>query len=105
MKKIRLLIPLFIGLVAVTAYPAFARSSEEPVNVEEVNEMSENVGYFPGCDDEKVIPLGDGFLGGEAYLQNGDEEIYLNSETDSRAITVKDAKKILKSRQAESNNQ
>ena len=31
MKKIRLLIPLFIGLVAVTAYPAFARSSEEPV--------------------------------------------------------------------------
>ena len=48
MKKIRLLIPLFIGLVAVTAYPAFARSSEEPVNVEEVNEMSENVGYFPG---------------------------------------------------------
>ena len=105
MKKIRLLISLFIGLVAVTAYPAFARSSEEPVNVEEVNEMSENVGYFPGCDDEKVIPLGDGFLGGEAYLQNGDEEIYLNSETDSRAITVIDAKKILKSRQAESNNQ
>lgn len=105
MKKIRLLIPLFIGLAAVTAYPVFARSSEEPVNVEEVNEMSENVGYFPGCDDEKVIPLGDGFLGGEAYLQNGDEEIYLNSETDSRAITVKDAKKILKSRQAESNNQ
>ena len=50
-KKIRLLIPLFIGLVAVTAYPAFARSSEEPVNVEEVNEMSENVGYFPECDD------------------------------------------------------
>ena len=31
-------------------------------------------GYFPECDDgEKVIPLGDGFLGGEAYLQNGDE--------------------------------
>lgn len=27
MKKIRLLIPLFIGLVAVTSYPAFARSS------------------------------------------------------------------------------
>lgn len=106
MKKIRLLISLFIGLVAVTAYPAFARSSEEPVNVEEVNEMSENVGYFPGCDDdEKVIPLGDGFLGGEAYLQNGDEEIYLNSETDSSAITVKEAKEILKSRQAESNNQ
>ena len=106
MKKIRLLISLFIGLVAVTSYPAFARSSEKPVNVEEVNEMSENVGYFPGCDDdEKMIPLGDGFLGGEAYLQNGDEEIYLNSETDSRAITVKDAKKILKSRQAESNNQ
>ena len=58
MKKIRLLIPLFIGLVAVTAYPAFARSSEEPVNVEEVNEANEDVGYFPGCDDdEKVIPL------------------------------------------------
>ena len=38
MKKIRLLIPLFIGLVAVTAYPAFARSSEEPVNVEEVTD-------------------------------------------------------------------
>lgn len=74
MKKIRLLIPLFIGLVAVTAYPAFARSSEEPVNVEEVNEANEDVGYFPECDDdEKVIPLGDGFLGGEAYLQNGDE--------------------------------
>ena len=66
MKKIRLLIPLFIGL--------------------------------------KVIPLGDGFLGGEAYLQNGDEEIYLNSETDSRAITVKEAKEILKSRQAEDDN-
>ena len=106
MKKIRLLIPLFIGLVAMTAYPAFARSSEEPVNVEEVNEMSEDVGYFPECDDdEKVIPLGDGFLGGEAYLQNGDEEIYLNSKTDSSAITVKEAKKILKSRQAESDNQ
>ena len=106
MKKIRLLIPLFIGLVAVSAYPAFARSSEEPVNVEEVNEMNEDVGYFPGCDDgEKVIPLGDGFLGGEAYLQNGDEEIYLNSETDSSAITVKEAKEILKSRQAESDNQ
>ena len=106
MKKIRLLIPLFIGLVAVSAYPAFARSSEEPVNVEEVNEMSENVGYFPECDDgEKVIPLGDGFLGGEAYLQNGDEEIYLNSETDSRAITVKEAKKIIESRQVESDNQ
>lgn len=103
MKKIRLLIPLFIGLVAVTAYPAFARSSEEPINVEEVNE---DVDYFPGCDDdEKVIPLGDGFLGGEAYLQNGDEEIYLNSETDSSAITVKEAKEILKSRQAESDNQ
>ena len=99
MKKIRLLIPLFIGLVAVTSYPAFARSSEEPVNVEEVNEENEDVGYFPGCDDdEKVIPLGDGFLGGEAYLQNGDEEIYLNSETDSSAITVKEAKEILKSR-------
>lgn len=103
MKKIRLLIPLFIGLVTVTAYPAFARSSEEPVNIEETNE---DVGYFPGCDDdEKVIPLGDGFLGGEAYLQNGDEEIYLNSETDSSAITVKEAKEILKSRQAESDNQ
>ena len=103
MKKIRLLIPLFIGLVAVSAYPAFARSSEEPVNIEETNE---DVGYFPGCDDdEKVIPLGDGFLGGEAYLQNGDEEIYLNSETDSSAITVKEAKEILKSRQAESDNQ
>ena len=38
MKKIRLLIPLFIGLVAMTAYPAFARSSEEPVNVEEVTD-------------------------------------------------------------------
>lgn len=106
MKKNRLLIPLFIGLVAVTAYPAFARSSEEPVNVEEVNEANEDVGYFPGCDDdEKVIPLGDGFLGGEAYLQNGDEEICLNSETDSSAITVKEAKEILKSRQAESDNQ
>ena len=105
MKKIRLLIPLFIGLVAVTSYPAFARSSEEPVNVEEVNEENEDVGYFHGCDDEKVIPLGDGFLGGEAYLQNGDEEIYLNSETDSSAITVKEAKEILKSRQAESDNQ
>lgn len=106
MKKIRLLIPLFIGLVAVIAYPVFARSSEEPVNVEEVNEMSEDVGYFPECDDdEKVIPLGDGFLGGEAYLQNGDEEIYLNSETDSSAITVKEAKEILKSRRAESDNQ
>ena len=45
------------------------------------------------------------FLGGEAYLQNGDEEIYLNSETDSSAITVKEAKEILKSRQAESDNQ
>lgn len=43
-----------------------------------------------------MIPLGDGFLGGEAYLQNGDEEIYLNSETDSSAITVKEAKEILK---------
>ena len=53
---------------------------------------------------KKVIPLGDGFLGGEAYLQNGDEEIYLNSETDSRAITVKEAKEILKSRQAEDDN-
>ena len=106
MKKIQLLVPLFVGLVAVTAYPAFARSSEEPVNIKEVKETNEDVGYFPGCDDdEKVIPLGDGFLGGEAYLQNGDEEIYLNSETDSRAITVIDAKKILKSRQAESNNQ
>ena len=52
-----------------------------------------------------MIPLGDGFLGGEAYLQNGDEEIYLNSETDSGAITVKEAKEILKSRQAESDNQ
>ena len=40
MKKIRLLIPLFIGLVAVTAYPVFARSSEEPANVEEVNEAN-----------------------------------------------------------------
>ena len=105
MKKLRLLIPLFIGLVAVTAYPAFARSSEEPVNVEKVDEANEDLGYFPGCDDEKVIPLGDGFLGGEAYLQNGDEEIYLNSETDSGAITVKEAKEILKSRQAESDNQ
>ena len=107
MKKIRLLIPLFIGLVAVSAYPAFARSSEEPVNVEEVNETNEDVGYFPGCDDddEKVIPLGDGFLGGEAYLQNGDEEIYLNSETDSSAITVKEAKKIIESRQVESDDQ
>ena len=76
------------------------------VYVEEVNETNEDVGYFPGCDDdEKVIPLGDGFLGGEAYLQNGDEEIYLNSETDSSAITVKEAKEILKSRQAESDNQ
>ena len=106
MKKLRLLIPLFIGLVAVTAYPAFARSSEEPVNVEEVNEMSENVGYFPECDDgEKVIPLGDGFLGGEAYLQNGDEEIYLNSETDTSAITVKEAKEILKNRKTKADNQ
>ena len=105
MKKLRLLIPLFIGLVAVTAYPAFARASEEPVNAEEVNETTDDVGYFPGCDDEKVIPLGDGFLGGEAYLQNGDEEIYLNSETDSSAITVKEAKEILKSLQEESDNQ
>ena len=103
MKRIRLLIPLFIGLVAVSVYPAFARSSEEPVNVEKANE---DVGYFPGCDDdEKVILLGDGFLGGEAYLQNGDEEIYLNSETDSSAITVKEAKEILKTKQAEADNQ
>ena len=93
MKKLRLLIPLFIGLVAVSAYPAFARSSEEPVNVEEVNETNEDVGYFPGCDDD------------EAYLQNGDEEIYLNSETDSSAITVKEAKEILESRQVESDDQ
>lgn len=106
MKKLRLLIPLFIGLVAVSAHPAFARSSEEPVNVEEVNETNEDVGYFPGCDDdEKVIPLGDGFLGGETYLQNGNEEIYLNSETDSSAITVKEAKEILESRQVESDDQ
>lgn len=104
MKRIRLLIPLFIGLVAVSAYPAFARSSEEPVNVEEVDEANEDVVYFPGCDDEKVIPLGEGFLGGEAYLQNGDEEIYLNSKTDSSAITVKEAKEILKSRQVEDDN-
>ena len=76
MKKIRLLIPLFIGLVAVTAYPAFARSSEEPVNVEKVDEANEDLGYFPGCD-----------------------------ETDSGAITVKEAKEILKSRQAESDKQ
>ena len=55
--------------------------------------------------DEKVIPLGDGFLGGEAYLQNGNEEIYLNSETDSSAITVKEAKEILESRQVESDDQ
>ena len=105
MKKLRLLIPLFIGLVAVSAYPAFARSSEEPVNVEEVNETNEDVVFFPGCDDEKVIPLGDGFLGGEAYLQNGDEEIYLNSETDTSAITVKEAKEILKNRKTKADNQ
>ena len=96
---------IFGFFLSVSAYAAFARSSEEPVNVEEVNETNEDVGYFPGCDDdEKVIPLGDGFLGGEAYLQNGDEEIYLNSETDSCAITVKEAKEILKSRQAEDDN-
>ena len=106
MKKLRLLIPLFIALAIVSAYPAFARSSEEPVNVEEVNEANEDIGYFPGCDDdEKVIPLGDGFLSGEAYLQNGDEEIYLNSETDSNAITVKEAKEILKNKHAEADNQ
>ena len=106
MKKLRLLIPLFIGLVAVSAYPAIARSSEEPVNVEEVNETNEDVVFFPGCDDdEKVIPLGDGFLGGEAYLQNGDEEIYLNSETDTSAITVKEAKEILKNRKTKADNQ
>lgn len=52
-----------------------------------------------------MIPLGDGFLGGEAYLQNGNEEIYLNSETDSSAITVKEAKEILESRQVESDDQ
>lgn len=96
---------LFIGLVAVSIYPAFARSSEEPVNVEEVDETNEDVEYFPGCDDdEKVIPLGDGFLGGEAYLQNGDQEIYLNSETDSSAITVKEAKEILKTKHVEIDN-
>lgn len=53
MKKIQLLVPLFVGLVAVTAYPAFARSSEEPVNIEEVKETNEDVGYFPGCDDDE----------------------------------------------------
>lgn len=52
-----------------------------------------------------MIPLGDGFLGGEAYLQNGNEEIYLNSETDSSVITVKEAKEILESRQVESDDQ
>ena len=62
-----------------------------------MDEANEDVVYFPGCDDdEKVIPLGEDFLGGEAYLQNGDEEIYLNSKTDSSAITVKEAKEILK---------
>lgn len=106
MKNKTLLAVALVAALGFTTCSVFARSSEEPVNVEEVNETNEDVGYFPGCDDdEKVIPLGDGFLGGEAYLQNGDEEIYLNSETDSGAITVKEAKEILKSRQAESDNQ
>ena len=52
-----------------------------------------------------TLPLGDGFLGGEAYLQNGDEEIYLNSETDTSAITVKEAKEILKNRKTKADNQ
>ncbi len=103
MKKSRLLIPLFIGLVAVSVYPAFASSSEEPTNVDEGNE---DVDYFSGWDDnEKVIPLGGGFLGGEAYLQDGDQEIYLNSETDPSAITVKEAKEMLKNRHAESDDE
>ncbi len=106
MKKIKLLIPLFIGIVAISAYPTFARSSEAPLINEETDEANVDVSYFPNCDDnDKVIPLGGGFLGGEAYLQNGDQEIYLNSETDPSAITVKEAKEIIKNRQSETENQ
>lgn len=92
--KFKTWIPLLIGAVCFASYPVLARSSEEPVPVESECQTMNEDSWSQWDDNEKVLPLGDGFLSGEAWMQDGDHTIYLNSETDPNAITVKEAKEI-----------
>lgn len=95
MKKLQLFIPLFVGICTITVYSVWATTNETIATTNSSEATSEN--YFPGCnDDDKVIQLEDGgFLGGQAFLQDGENTIYLDSETDENAITVKEAKQII----------
>ncbi len=97
MKKIKLFIPLFVGISTISAYSVFANSND--IQPTSVSYEACEVDYFPGLnDDDKVIQLDDGgFLNGQAWLQDGNNTIYLNSETDPNAITIKEAKEIIKS--------
>ena len=92
--KFKAWIPLLICAACFVSYPVLARSSEEPVLVENESQTVDDDPWSQWDDNEKVLPLGDGFLCGEAWMQDGDHTIYLNSETDPNAITVKEAKEI-----------
>lgn len=103
MKKLKIFIPLFIGVCSITVYSVWASSNEVSPTVDSSESTSiDNVSTedFPGhSDDDKVIQLEDGgFLYGRAWLQDGDKTIELNSETDQNAITVSEAKKIINSK-------
>lgn len=96
---------LAFALVAALGFTTCSVFAEE-LGAKPVNQENTEVLFGDLNDNDKVVELEDGgFLYGEAYLQNGNEEIYLNSETDSSAITVKEAKEILESRQVESDDQ
>lgn len=88
--KLKILFVLtFIITIGFTTGTIFAKSNEMAINT---NESMDVLSDYD--ENEKVIPLDGGFLGGEAWLQNGNQEIYLNSETDPAAITIKEARKF-----------
>lgn len=104
MKTIKLFIPLCIGLSALFAYPAFARSSEEPVEVD-TTEKEEYIEAFPDLDEnDKILPLGEGWLHGQATVTDGGNEIQYDSDTDPNAITVKELREKLYKEYLERNN-
>lgn len=102
MKKINFFISLFIGICSITVYSVWASSNDVSPSTnftESTSNDSIPIEDFPDLsDDDKVIQLDDGgFLYGKATLQDGDNTIELNSETDPSAITVREAKEIIKS--------
>ena len=104
MKTTKLFIPLCIGLSALLVYPTFARSSEKPVEVN-TTKQEEYIEVFPDLNEnDKILPLGEGWLHGQATVTDGDTEIQYDSDTDPHAITVKELREKLYKEYLERNN-